>query len=43
MTYRTRTEVTPEILRTEWDPIVIGSGLAGMTAGVSLAHHGKSC
>ncbi len=36
-----RNEVTPEILKTKWDAIVIGSGLGGITAAVGLACHGK--
>lgn len=36
-----RSEVTPEILKTKWDAIVIGSGIGGMTAAAGLACRGK--
>ncbi|MHC9541415.1 MAG: phytoene desaturase family protein [Vulcanimicrobiota bacterium] len=36
-----RSEVTPEILKTKWDAIIIGSGLGGMAAAVGLACHGR--
>ena len=36
-----RNEVTPAILQTKWDAIVIGSGVGGMTAAAGLATHGK--